>query len=392
MTRSKPIYLDYNATTPVEPGVVEAMAPYLHALFGNPSSAHPYGAEARAGVEQARHQLATMIGCASGEVVFTGGGTESNNMAIIGAAERAGRRGGHLIISSIEHPAVIEPCRYLERRGFEVSVVPVDTHGRVDPEDVQRAMKADTILVSVMHANNEVGTMQPVAEIAAIARRHGALMHTDAAQTAGKCELKVDELGVDLLSIAGHKLYAPKGVGALYIRSGVTLERFLHGADHEQHRRAGTENVPAIVGLGEAARLTVDEGAAGSAHMATMRSRLLHGLESALEGKAEWQLNGHPTYCLPNTLSLSVKHIEASTLLAEIQDRVALSAGAACHADRVEMSHVLQAMHVPEAFGMGTMRISTGRMTSSHEVNEAARVIAEAILRHLSKHGPCSSK
>jgi len=381
MNRQKPIYLDYNATTPIEPRVAKAMEPYLYGMFGNPSSAHPYGAEARKAMQQARRDMASLIGCPVGDVVFTGGGSEANNMAIIGVAEACENQGGHLVISAVEHPAVIEPCRYLERRGFQLTIVPVDSTGQVDPAEVAKAMRPDTILVSIMTANNEVGTVQPIAEIVDIAHRSGALMHTDAAQAVGKIPVNVEDLGVDLLSVAGHKFYAPKGVGALYVRSGVMLAKYLHGADHEMDRRAGTENVLEIVGLGEAARIAREEGAAVMRHMSTMRARLLHALEKELGETVDWQVNGHPEHHLPNTLSISFRNIEANTLLSDIQEKVAASAGAACHAESVELSPVLEAMQIPEIFAMGTIRLSVGRMTTEADVEEAATVIADSVRR-----------
>ena len=249
------IYLDYNATTPIDPLVAEVMLPYVHGLFGNPSSGHSFGQEARLGVDQARAQVSSLLGCDPDDLIFTSGGTEANNHAIKGVAEAHCQRGNHIITSSIEHPAVTEVCRYLERHGFRVTYLPVDEYGMVHPWQVEGAISSETVLVTIMHANNEVGTIQPIAEISEIAHRHGALVHTDCAQSVGKIPVRADELGVDLLSIAGHKLYAPKGIGALFIRPGVRLEKFMHGANHEQDRRAGTENVIEMVGLGKACEL-----------------------------------------------------------------------------------------------------------------------------------------
>ena len=375
----KPIYLDFNATTPIEPRVAKAMEPYLYGMFGNPSSAHPYGVEARRAVEHARRQVADCLGCSADEIVFTAGGTESNNMAIKGIGEHLRTRGNHIIISAVEHPAVTEPCRFLEQRGFQITVIPVDTTGWVDPAAVEKAMRPGTILVSVMHANNEVGTVQPVAEIAEIAHRHGAVMHTDAAQSIGKIEVNVDTLNVDLLSIAGHKLYAPKGIGALYIRGGVELDKFMHGADHEYNRRAGTENVLEIVGLGEAARLAREELGIVSQHMLQVRERFLQNLKEELGKSVDWRVNGHPDQHLPNTLSISFRGIEANTLLAEIQDRIAASAGAACHAESIDLSPVLVAMQLPLEYAMGTVRLSVGRMTTADEVDQAAKIISSSV-------------
>ena len=384
---SKPIYLDYNATTPIDRRVAEAMLPYLYEHFGNPSSSHPYGVEARRAVEHARAQVAALLGCRPAEIIFTSGGSESNNTAIKGVAAAYRERGSHIITSAIEHPAVLEPCRWLESQGYHITYLPVDEYGMVDPADVERAITPETILVTIMHANNEVGTVQPIAAIATIAHRHGALMHTDAAQSVGKIPVRVDELGVDLLSVAGHKLYAPKGVGALYIRSGVRLVKFVHGADHEANRRAGTENVLGIVGLGQAAEIAGRDLERNMAHMRTMRDRLWAGLTRELDTPGLLRLNGHPDERLPNTLSVGFRSIEANTLLAEIGEQVAASAGAACHADQVDVSTVLQAMQVPLEYAMGTVRFSVGRMTTAEEIDRAVEVVAAAV-RRLQPEGP----
>jgi len=273
----KPIYLDYNATTPVDSAVADAMLPYLYEHFGNPSSPHAYGTATKRAIELARAQVARCLGCDPEEILFTSGGSESNNMAIKGIADALRSRGRHIITSAVEHPAVLEPCEALKAEGYRITVLAVDGAGRVDPDDVAAALSPDTILVSVMHANNEVGTIQPIAEIAAIVREHGARFHTDAAQSVGKIPVDVAELGVDLLSLAGHKLYAPKGVGALYVRSGVRLEKQVHGADHEMNWRAGTENVLEIVGLGRACALAAEEGGAEESRLRALRDRLENG-------------------------------------------------------------------------------------------------------------------
>jgi len=378
---SKPIYLDYNATTPIDRGVAEAMLPYLYEHFGNPSSVHPYGVQAKRAVERARAQVAALLDCRPAEIVFTSGGSESNNSAIKGVAAAYRERGNHIITSAIEHPAVLEPCRWLESQGYRVTYLPVDEYGMVDPADVERAIAPDTILVTIMHANNEVGTIQPIAEIAAIAHRHGALMHTDAAQSVGKIPVRAGELEVDLLSVAGHKVYAPKGVGALYVRSGVKLAKFVHGADHEANRRAGTENVLEIVGLGEAAEIAGRDLSRNAAHMRAMRDRLWAGLTGELDTPGLVRLNGHPDKRLPNTLSIGFRSIEANTLISEIGGQVAASAGAACHADKVDVSTVLEAMGVPLEYAMGTVRFSVGKMTTAEEIDRAVEVIAAAVRR-----------
>ncbi len=374
------IYLDYNATTPVAPEVAEAMAPYLTKHFGNPSSNHPYGIIARRAVEIARAEVANLVGCQSMELVFTSGGTESNNFAIKGAAMALQGQGNHIITSAVEHPAVSEVCRWLERHGFRLTVLKVDEYGVVDPYDLERAISSETILVTVMHANNEVGTIEPIAELASIAHQHGALIHTDAAQSTGKIPVDVTSLDVDLLSIAGHKLYAPKGVGALYIRSGIPLAKQFHGADHESNRRPGTENVSSIVALGQACALAARDLEENQEHFRAMRDRLHDALVAALGDQAV-KLNGHPQKRLPNTLSVSFRSVEANTLLAEIGEKVAASAGAACHADDVDVSAVLEAMHVPIDWAMGTVRFSTGRGTTSEDVDRAAKTVSDAVRR-----------
>ena len=367
------IYLDYNATTPIDPQVAEAMLPYVHGLFGNPSSGHSFGLAARQGVDLARQQVAGMLGCDIDDLIFTSGGTEANNHAIKGAAGAYRERGSHIITSAIEHPAVTEVCRYLETQGFRVSYLPVDEYGLVDPRQIEDAITSETLLVSIMHANNEVGTIQPIAEIAEIAHRYGALMHSDCAQSVGKIPVRVDELGVDLLSIAGHKLYAPKGIGALYIRPGVRLEKLMHGANHEQDRRAGTENVIQMAGLGKACELIGQNLGAYARHMETMRDRLERGL---LRAGMDARINGHPDKRLPNTLSISFRGVEADRVLASLP-AVAASAGAACHSDQVEVSHVLAAMNIPEEYAMGTLRLTVGRFTTEDEIDRAIAEIQE---------------
>jgi cysteine desulfurase len=373
----EPIYLDYNATTPVDPAVVEAMRPYLDRHFGNPSSSHAYGVQAKKAVENARRHVAELLGARPEEIVFTSGGTESNNLAIRGVAHALRHKGNHIITSAVEHPAVTEVCRHLESQGFRVTVVPVDEYGRVNPADVEKAITPATILITVMHANNEVGTIQPIREIADIAHRHGVLMHTDAAQSIGKIPAKVDELGVDLLSVAGHKLYAPKGVGALYIRTGVKPEKLIFGADHERGWRAGTENVLEIVGLGQACELVSARLDARAEHMRKLRDRLHDGIKARIP---DVRLNGHPELRLPNTLSLSFRGIEANAILSELTE-VAASAGAACHADEVTVSPTLEAMGVPVDYAMGTIRFSTGAMLTEAEVDRAIEAVAGVIER-----------
>ncbi len=373
----KPIYLDYNATSPVAPEVAEAMRPYLEEHFGNPSSGHWYGIQTKRAVEQARRQVAEALGCDTDEIIFTSGGSESNNYAISGYVLAHGDQGNHIITSNIEHPAVFKVCNYLESRGFDITYIPVDEHGLVDPADVARAITPQTILITIMHANNEVGTIEPIAEIAALAQEHDIIMHTDAAQSVGKIPTRIDQLGVDMLSIAGHKVYAPKGIGALYVRRGITLQKLIHGADHESDRRAGTENVLEIVGLGHACAMATRDLEKNMSHLRAMRDLLHDGLATRIDG---FKVNGHPDQRLPNTLSVSFPRIEANTLLSELSG-IAASAGAACHTDSVDISHVLEAMGVPEDYAMGTVRLSVGKMTTAEEVDRAVELIAEGVNR-----------
>ena len=325
---TKPIYLDYNATTPHDPEVVTAMLPYVAEHFGNPSSSQWYGIKPKNAVEEARRQVSALLNCQPDEIIFTSGGTESNNYAIKGVAFARQGKGNHIVTTQIEHPAVIEVCEFLEEHGFEVTYLPVDESGLVSVSDVEKAITPQTILITIMHANNEVGTIQPIEQISKLARERGIVIHTDAAQSAGKIPADVNLLGVDLLSIAGHKLYAPKGIGALYIRQGVQLTKLIHGAGHEWGKRAGTENVLEIVGLGKACEVAKRDLGKNMRHMREMRDRLHNGLKEKLE---EIRLNGHLEKRLPNTLSLSFGGMEADKLLSEIKEYVAASAGAACH-------------------------------------------------------------
>jgi len=371
-----PIYLDYNATTPHDPEVIEAMRPFLETEFGNPSSSHWYGIAPKRAVEAARRQVADLIDCSPAEVVFTSGGTESNNHAIAGIALAMQSKGNHIITSVIEHPAVLEVCRYLEVFGFETTYLPVDGQGMVHLSDIEQAIRPETILITIMHTNNEVGTIQPISEISKIARKREIVMHTDAAQSVGKLPTRVDDLGVDLLSIAGHKVYAPKGVGALYIRQPLKPEKFCHGAGQEKGWRAGTENVLEIVGLGKACEIAGRELEENMKQMKVLRDRLHEGLDQELE---QVKLNGHPDKRLPNTLNLSFKGLEANRVLEEIGLEVAASAGAACHSDTVEISYVLEAMNIPLDWAKGTLRFSVGRMTIAAEIDQAVQVVVDAV-------------
>jgi cysteine desulfurase len=386
------IYLDFNASTPMAPEVIAAMKPFLDSAYGNPSSLHWAGIPAREAVEKARSQVAGLLGCDATEIVFTSGGTEANNHAIKGVFfSRREVRTRHIITSRIEHPAVLEPCRFLQKLGTEVSHLPVDRYGMVDPDEVRRAIRPGTILISVMHANNEVGSIQPIEEIARIARRHGILCHTDAAQSAGKIPIPIPSLGVDLLSVAGHKLYGPKGVGALFIRKGVELEPLLHGAGHECGRRAGTENVLEIVGLGAACELAgrwID-----SPKLKQLRDRFWNSLQERLAHASGWYaapdtnpkpergqvvLNGHLERRLPNTLNVSFPGYKGGDILAKLPG-VAASTGSACHAGSIHMSPVLAAMGVSEDVGLGAIRFSLGRNTTAEEVDAVVDRLADVV-------------
>ena len=366
---SDPIYLDYNATTPVAPEVLDAMLPWLRGEFGNPSSAHPYGRRAAQAVAAARRQVAELIGAQDQEIVFTGCATEANNLALLGVALALGTKKRHLVVSAIEHPAVMAPALHLRDQGWALTVLPVDGFGRVSIDQLADALRSETALVSVMHANNEVGTVQPIHEIALTARERGILLHTDAAQSAGKLPLTVDELGVDLLTLAGHKFYAPKGVGALYVRAGTPIRSVLHGAEQERGLRPGTENVAAIVGLGAAAALAKAALPAVSAHLRALRNRLHEQLVAAIPGL---RLNGHPDHRLPNTLHVSFPGVSGRALLGEAAEVVAASVGSACHSEHDAVSGVLAAMGADAAQAAGAVRLSVGRMTTAEEVERAA--------------------
>ncbi|MBA3030303.1 MAG: cysteine desulfurase [Desulfobacteraceae bacterium] len=378
-----PIYLDYNGTTPIHPEVIETMKVFLEKEFGNPSSAHWYGITPKRAIENARLQVAELLNCDPVEVVFTSGGTEANNHAIKGIAWANQAKGNHIITTRIEHPAVLEVCRYLEKWGFKTTYLPVDEYGLVYPEDVKKAILPETLLITVMHANNEVGTLEPIEDIGRIAKTRGIFFHTDAAQSIGKVPTDVKSLGVDLLSVAGHKIYAPKGVGALFIKKGTSLDPFCHGAGQERGFRGGTENVLEIVGLGKACEILRKDFAARQEKMMGLTHGLYQGL---LHHEIDMRLNGHPELRLPNTLSLSFKGLEANRILEEIGLDVAASAGAACHSDTIEISHVLKAMNVPVEWAKGTIRFTTGMMTTEDEIHRTIVIVAQA-LKKLRKTG-----
>jgi cysteine desulfurase len=369
------VYLDCNATTPVDPRVVDAMVPVLRDGYGNPSSGHSLGRQARELVETARERVATCLGASPDEVVFTSGGSESDNWALRGLV--AARGGGHVITSAVEHPAVLETVRAMEREGLiRLTVVGVDRFGCVDPGEVVAALAPDTVVVSVMTANNEVGTLEPVAEIARACRGRGVLLHTDAAQAVGKIPVDVAALGADLVTVAGHKLYAPKGVGVLFIRRGVALQPLVRGAGHERGMRAGTENVASIVGLGTACAIVREEGASEGPRLAALRDRLEARLA---EGFPSMVRHGHPSGRLPNTASVAFSGVDANALLGSLADEVAASAGAACHTGSTRPSHVLTAMGVDAATAASTLRFSVGRFTTERDIEEGTRRVLAAV-------------
>jgi cysteine desulfurase len=367
------MYLDYNASTPVDPRVAAAMRPFLNEAFGNPSSGHWASMPAKNALENARRQVASLLCCDPDEVVFTSGGSEANNLAIKGTFFALRDQGEHIVTTQIEHPAVLGPCRFLERLGAKVTYLPVDGYGRADPEDVRRAITARTILITVIHASNEVGTIQPLAQIGAIAREHGIRFHTDAAQSIGKIPVHVGELGVDLLTVVGHKFYAPKGVGALYVRRNVALEPLIHGGGHERGLRSGTESALLTVGLGEACLLAMD--LEPMERIRALRDRLWVGLREIFGDAVV--LNGHPELRLPNTLNVSFVGRVGADILARLNG-VAASTGSACHSGRVELSPILSAMRVPEHIGMGAVRFSLGRATTGTEIDSVLNRLRNA--------------
>jgi len=370
------IYLDYNASTPIDPVVLAAMRPFLQDHYGNPSSQHWASVGAKAAIETARGQVAALLGCHDDEIVFTSGGSEANNLALKGAFFALRDKGDHIITTRIEHPSIIEPCRLLARLGAQVTYLPVDRTGRIDPGDLRQAITPRTILISIMHANNEVGTIEPIEDCARIAHEHAILFHTDAAQSVGKISTDVNELGVDLLSIAGHKVYAPKGVGALFVRRGVRLEPVIHGAAHETGRRAGTESALLAVGLGKACELALD--LASMDRVRTLRDHFWQELAQRFGNRIA--LNGHPTRRLPNTLNASFVGQIGTEILARL-DGVAATTGSACHSGHIELSPVLEAMRVAPEVGMGAVRFSLGRTTTRNEVDVVVERLADLFAR-----------
>lgn len=373
----KRIYLDHNATTPVHPEVLEGMLPYLRDTFGNPSSVHWFGQQARWALDRARAQVARLIGADPLEIVFESGGTEANNHVLRGVAERAGASRPHVVTSAVEHHALLNPCRNLEARGCRVTYLPVDEFGMVAPESVAEALTDDTVLISIMLANNDVGTVQPVKEIAGLARKKGVWMHTDAVQAVGKILVNVEELGVDLLSLSAHKIYGPKGAGALYIRRGTELVPLLHGGHHERRRRAGTENVPGIVGLGLACEIATRSQEETGARLAALRN---HMQERVLGEIADVEVNGHPSIRLPNTLNLGLAGVDGESLLMNLDLMgVAASTGSACTSGSAEPPHVLVAMGRSPERARGSIRFSLGADTTGEEVDAAVDALAKAV-------------
>ena len=375
----KRIYLDHAATTPTDPRVLETMLPYFSDAFGNPSSIHSLGQETRAAVEEARHKIASLIGAQSEEIIFTSGGTEADNFAIKGAASANKHKGNHVITTSIEHHAVLESCKFLEGQGFGVTCLSVDRNGLVDLDEIRRAITAGTILISVMHANNEVGTVQPITDIGKIARERGIYFHTDAVQTVGHIPVNVNELGIDLLAMSAHKLYGPKGVGALYIRKGTRIDSFMHGGGQERGLRASTENVPAIVGFGEAAEIAQREMDRESKRLTSLRDKLIQGL---FERIPEIHLNGHPAQRLPNNVNVSIGFVEGESMAIGLDmEGIAASTGSACTSHDLEPSHVLLALGLPGVLARGSLRFSLGRETTEEEIGRVLEVLPRIVAR-----------
>jgi len=373
------IYLDHAATTPTSPEVVKAMLPYFTDAFGNASSIYSYGREARGAVEEARTKVAELIGARSEEIILTSGGTEADNYALKGVAYANERKGNHIITTSIEHHAVMEVCKFLEKRGFKINYLPVDKYGLVDPDDVKRAITDKTILISVMHANNQVGTIEPVEEIGKIAREAGVCFHTDAVQTLGHIPVNVDKLKVDLLAISAHKFYGPKGVGALYARKGTRLVSFMHGGEQEKRRRAGTENVPAIMGLGKAVELAGQEMGEEAERLAYLRDKLIKGLGEKID---HIRLNGHPTRRLPNNVNVSVDFVEGESMLLNLDlEGICASTGSACSSAILEPSHVLLALGLPPEQAHGSLRFTLGRENTEADVERVLEVLPGIVAR-----------
>ncbi|MEW6201353.1 MAG: cysteine desulfurase NifS [bacterium] len=361
------IYMDHAGTTPMHPEVFETMSPYFIERFGNPSSIHTVGREAKGAIEDARAQVAALIGARPEEIIFTSGGTEADNMAIQGCAAANEKKGKHLITSAIEHHAVLDTCEFLAKRGWDLTVLPVDSMGMVDLDDVRKAIRKDTLLITIMHGNNEIGTIEYVEEIGKIAREHGIYFHTDTVQTAGIIPIDVGKMNIDMLAISAHKMYGPKGIGALYVRSGVRVAPLVYGGGQERKRRSGTENIPGIVGFGKAVELAMKERAQREAHLITLRDRLIEGIFSTIDDVI---LNGHPTQRLPNNVNVCIKYIEGESMLLMLDMLgIAASSGSACTSGSLDPSHVLLAIGIPAEIAHGSLRFTLGRMNTADDVD-----------------------
>lgn len=375
----KRVYLDYAATTPTHPEVVKAMLPYFTESFGNPSSIYSYGQEARGAIEEARRKVATLIGAHEDEIVFTSGGTEADNFAIKGTAFAHQSKRNHIITSTIEHHAVLETCHFLERRGFPVTYLPVDKYGLVDPTELREVITDNTALVSIMHANNEIGTIQPIKELAVIAREAGAYFHTDAVQTVGHIPVNINELGVDLLSMSAHKLYGPKGVGALYTRKGTRLVPFMHGGGQERNRRGSTENVPAIAGFGKAAEIAGQEMPEEAPRLTILRDRLIKRI---LEHISDTRLNGHPQKRLPNNVNVSISYVEGESMLLNLDlEAICASTGSACSSSSLEASHVLLALGLAHEQAHSSLRFTMGKWTTEEDVDRVMEILPQIVAK-----------
>lgn len=375
----KKVYLDHNASTPVHPDVIEAMTPYWRDVFGNASSVHQFGQQARKAIEDAREKTARFIGANPQEIIFTSGGTESDNLAVKGAAYACRAKGRHIITSSIEHPAILSTCKHLEKQGFKVTYLSVDKYGLVDPNAVEKAITEETILISIMYANNEVGTIQPIADIGKIAKKRGVPFHTDAVQAVGKIPVNVNELNVDLLTLSGHKIYGPKGIGALYVRKGTRIEPQIHGGHHEKNKRAGTENTPAIVGLGKAIETAGDAMKEESIRLAGLRDMLYSGINEKIEHVI---VHGHTARRQPNTLNVSFEFVEGESIILGLDMKgIAVSSGSACTSGSLEPSHVLKAMGVDPAISQGSIRFSLGRDNTKEDIDYVLEVLPGVVSR-----------
>lgn len=383
------IYLDYAATTPAHPEVVKEMLPYFNEIYGNPSSIYQLAQKAKGAIEEARERVARLLNAKVEEIVFTSGGTEADNMAIKGIAYANKKRGNHIVTSKIEHHAVLNTCKWLEKQGFKVTYVSVDKYGVVDLDELKKSLTDKTILISIMHANNEVGTIEPIPEIARIAREKGIYFHTDAVQTVGKIPVDVKELGVDLLSLSGHKIYGPKGVGALYIKRGTKIDSLIHGGHHERNKRAGTENVPGIVGLGKACEIVMKEEIGESERIKKLRDMLYQGLRERID---EIALNGHPEKRLPGILNICVKYVEGESMLINLDlEGICASSGSACTSGSLEPSHVLLAMGIPPEISHGSLRFSLGKDTRKEDIERVIEVLP-AIVEKLRAMSPFGKK